>query len=173
MNNTSATFPLCILEEIGFEGLEGITIEGLWKRISVRIKVQLPLRELIKKQTWDFILGAKCLRFYLLPEERDPLKLFDRTEASDPFFGGADTETVSIKCYLKMKSILIQLKLFCRRNVRTLFTNTIQYQRTPFEDHVSTSKHAKNDQRICSTETLLMTLKKSKRPRILYTVHET
>lgn len=96
--NNSATFPLCILEEIGFEGLEGITLEGLWKRISVRIKVQLPLREQVKKQTWDFILGAKCLRFYLLPEEREPLKLFDRTEATDPFFGGA--ETVSIEHHL-------------------------------------------------------------------------
>lgn len=96
MNNL-ATFPLCILEEIGFEGLEGITLEGLWKRISVRIKVKLPLREKIKKQTWDFILGANCLRFYLLPVERESLKLFDRTEATDPFFGGA--ETVSINYY--------------------------------------------------------------------------
>lgn len=149
--NYSATFPLCILEEIGFEGLEGITLEGLWKRISVRIKVQLPLREKIKKQTWDFILEAKCLRIYLLPKEREPLKLFDRTEATDPFFGGA--ETVSIDCYLNEINTH-SIHSFCRRIVHTLFTSTIQYQQTPFEDHVSISKHAKNDQKTCSKETL-------------------
>lgn len=88
--NNSATLPLCILEEIGFEGLDGITIEGLWKRISVRIRISLPLNERITEQIWNFVLEAKCLRFYLLPEERESLKLFDRIESIDPFFGAVD-----------------------------------------------------------------------------------
>lgn len=86
MNNIT-TLPLSILEEIGFEGLEGITIEGLWKRLSVRLKLPLPLNEKLKNEVWKFIQNAKCLQFYKLPEEREPLKLFDRTESADPFFG--------------------------------------------------------------------------------------
>lgn len=94
MNNV-ASLPLCILEEIGFEGLEGITIEGLWKRISVRIKLPLPLNEKIKNEIWQFLQNAKCLQFYILPEEREPLKLFERSDLIDPFFGA--TEPVSLK----------------------------------------------------------------------------
>lgn len=143
--NSSATFSLCILEEIGFEGLEGITLEGLWKRISLRIKVQLPLREKIKKQTWDFILGAKCLRFYLLPEEREPLKLFDRTEANDPFFSG--TESVSITSFvISMNSILIPslcLQEHCPYTVykyNPISTDTIRGSCEHFETRQEQSK---------------------------------
>lgn len=86
MNNIT-TLPFSILEEIGFEGLEGITIEGLWKRLSVRLKLPLPLNDKFRNEVWSFIQSAKCLQFYTLPEEREPLKLFDRTESTDPFFG--------------------------------------------------------------------------------------
>lgn len=86
MNNIT-TLPLSILEEIGFEGLEGITIEGLWKRLSVRLKLPLPLKDKLKNEVWKCIQNAKCLQFYQLPEEREPLKLFDRIELADPFFG--------------------------------------------------------------------------------------
>lgn len=94
MNNNTTTLPLCIFEEVGFEGLEGITIEGLWKRISVRLKLNLPLNSKLKNEIWKFTLNAKCLQFYELPEEREPLKLFDRADAADPFFGSS--EPVSI-----------------------------------------------------------------------------
>lgn len=86
MNNIT-TLPSSILEEIGFEGLEGITIEALWKRLSVRLKLPLPLKDKLKNEVWKFIQNAKCLQFYKLPEEREPMKLFDRTESTDPFFG--------------------------------------------------------------------------------------
>lgn len=86
MNNVT-TLPLTVLEEIGFEGLEGITIEGLWKRLSVRLKLPLPLRDKLKNEVWKFIQSAKCLQLYKLPEEREPLRIFDRTESADPFFG--------------------------------------------------------------------------------------
>lgn len=84
------TLPLCILEEIGFEGLEGIAVEGLWKRISARIKLPIPLNARAKKLIWEFILEAKCLKFYILPEEREPLKIYDRIESVDPFFGTSE-----------------------------------------------------------------------------------
>lgn len=81
---------MCILEEIAFEGLEGITIEGLWKRISIRIKFPLPLNDQIKRSIWTFVQNAKCLQFYVLQTEREPLKLFDRVDAVDPFFGASE-----------------------------------------------------------------------------------
>lgn len=95
MNNNITTLPSCVFEEIGFEGLEGITIEGLWKRLSVRIKLKLPLNSKLRNQIWAFILNAKCLQFYTLQEEREPLKLFDRADAADPFFGSGEPASVS------------------------------------------------------------------------------
>lgn len=95
MNNV-ASLPLSILEEIGYEGLEGITIEGLWKRLSVRLKLPLPLNERLTNDVWKFVQNAKCLQFFELPEEREPLKLFDRADCTDPFFGNA--EPVRILC---------------------------------------------------------------------------
>lgn len=86
MNNIT-TLPFTVLEEIGFEGLEGITVEGLWKRLSVRLKLPLPLKDKLKNEVWKFVQSAKCLQLYKLPEEREPLKIFDRTESADPFFG--------------------------------------------------------------------------------------
>lgn len=106
MNNNVTSLPQCILEEIGFEGLEGITIEGLWKRISVRTKLPLPLNDKFINEIWIFVHKAKCLHFYELPEEREPLKLFDRAEYVDPFFGATEPvsfigfwKNILIKCY--------------------------------------------------------------------------
>lgn len=93
MNNT-ASLPLCILEEIGLEGLEGVTLEGLWKRIGVRLKLSLPLNSKTTNDIWKFIQSAKCFQLYELPEEREPLKLFDRADSVDPLFGA--TEPVCI-----------------------------------------------------------------------------
>lgn len=92
--NYPVSLPLCILEEIGFEGLEGITLEGLWKRISIRLKLPLPLSSSITNDIWKFVTNAKCFQFYELPEEREPLKLFDRADVTDPFFTNADPVSV-------------------------------------------------------------------------------
>lgn len=83
MNNVISTLPVTVIEEIGFEGLEGITIEGLWKRIGVRMKLTLPLRDRFKNETWTFVLSTKCFSFYLLPVEREPLIIYDRMEYAD------------------------------------------------------------------------------------------
>lgn len=78
---------MCILEEIGYEGLEGITIEGLWKRVGCRLKLSFPLNSKLKNQIWAFVQNAKCLQLFELPVERELLKLFDRADSADPFFG--------------------------------------------------------------------------------------
>ncbi|XP_031625024.1 general transcription factor 3C polypeptide 1 [Contarinia nasturtii] len=93
MNGSNiASVPVCILEEIGLEGLEGITIEGLWKRIGARLKLPLPLNNRLTNDIWKFVQNAKCLQYYELPDEREPLKLFDRSEVMDPFFGVTEPE---------------------------------------------------------------------------------
>lgn len=96
MNNNATTLPLCIFEEVGFEGLEGITIEGIWKRISVRFKLTLPLNSKLRNEIWKFVLSAKCLQLHELQEEREPLKLFDRADAADPFFGSSEPVSIHI-----------------------------------------------------------------------------
>lgn len=90
MNNNGVSLPQCILEEIGFEGLDGITLEGLWKRISVRFKLPHPLNARVSNDIWAFVQRAQCLSFYELEEEREPFKFFDRAEYIDPFFGSID-----------------------------------------------------------------------------------
>lgn len=91
--NSLTTLPVCIVEEIGFEGLEGITIEGLWKRISVRMRLALPLNDRLKHETWKFLLNSKCFEFFLLPEEREPLIIYDRMEYVD---NSGTNEAVSV-----------------------------------------------------------------------------
>lgn len=136
MNNV-ASVPLCILEEIGLEGLEGITIEGLWKRLSVRLKLPLPLKDRLTNNVWQFVRNAKCLQFYELPEEREPLKLFDRADCTDPIFGNVEAVRILSGCiqfssiilevhFRVNKKIIFILIIFCRKHVHTIRINTIQ-----------------------------------------------
>lgn len=85
--SVTPTLPQCVLEEIALDGLDGITIEGLWKRLSVRLKLSLPLSQKCMTTVWDFIKTVKCLQYYLLPEEREPLKLYDRADLTDATTG--------------------------------------------------------------------------------------
>lgn len=121
MNMTNGiNLPLSVLEEIALEGLEGInikllilpkylkkinyfyhvltgiTIEGLFKRIGSRLKIALPLNTQLKTQVWNFIINSKCIQFYELPIEREPLKVFDRANYNDPFFTTGEASAVSL-----------------------------------------------------------------------------
>lgn len=94
MNCGTESLPRCVLEEIALEGLEGITIEGLWKRLSIRLKLPLPLKEKLTDAVWNYMKSVKNLSYYLLPEAREPLKIYDRADCIDPKTG-APTEPVS------------------------------------------------------------------------------
>lgn len=93
------------LDEIGLEGLDGITLEskiefepytqelgftlffiytGLWKRLSIRLKYQYPLNEHFCAEIWAFIVKQTCLHYYELAEPRSIIKTFDRSEIADP-----------------------------------------------------------------------------------------
>lgn len=86
MNNPT---PLreCVLEEIALEGLDGITFEGFWRRLAIRMKLSMPLNEQFMENVWSFIKSQKCIQYYELPEEREHLKIFDRNDLIDPDTG--------------------------------------------------------------------------------------
>lgn len=93
MNSGTESLPRCVLEEIALEGLDGITIEGLWKRIGVRMKYSLPLSDKLTDAIWNYMKSVKCFSYYLLSEPREPLKIYDRADCIDPKTG-APTEPV-------------------------------------------------------------------------------
>ncbi|XP_055845496.1 general transcription factor 3C polypeptide 1 [Episyrphus balteatus] len=83
-----------ILEEIGLEGLEGITISGLWIRLSDLLQLPLPLLDRFQIQVWNVIMQAHdYLLFYELPEPREQLKLWNRFANTDPDYGLPTTLT--------------------------------------------------------------------------------
>lgn len=86
----SQTKPLSsvVIDEIGLEGLEGITISGLWIRLSDVMTLPLPLLERFQNLVWNLILQAHdYLYFYELPEPREKLKLWNRFSVLDPDYG--------------------------------------------------------------------------------------
>lgn len=85
----SPTIPLpkCVLEEIALDGLEGITVEGLWKRLHVRLKLKLPLEAKFSESVWNFLKTSNKIQFFVLPEVREPLKIFNRFDFIDPVTG--------------------------------------------------------------------------------------
>lgn len=94
MNCGTESLPRCVLEEIALEGLDGITIEGLWKRLGIRLKLSLPLKAKLTDAIWNYMKSVECLSYYLLPEPREPLKIYDRADCIDPKTG-APTEPVN------------------------------------------------------------------------------
>lgn len=78
-----------IFDEIALEGLCGITIEALWKRIQYSLKWSvLPWR--LKEVVWKVICLNKNVCFYQLPEERADLKI-----NMDFSSKGGDTDLIS------------------------------------------------------------------------------
>uniref|UniRef100_A0A1B0CVR3 Uncharacterized protein n=2 Tax=Lutzomyia longipalpis TaxID=7200 RepID=A0A1B0CVR3_LUTLO len=72
---------VAILEEIGFEGLDGITFEALWKRLQERDCFYD--HENFYETVWQYILKNDIIYFYQLPEERKPIKIRDRMDEAD------------------------------------------------------------------------------------------
>ncbi|KAK9512897.1 hypothetical protein O3M35_001209 [Rhynocoris fuscipes] len=86
-----------ILEEIALEGLEGITIEALWTRLTVRPHFILrPENDDIKSFLWRSIVLLAQVEFYMLPEPRKPLILFNRTDYIDSSGNFVEPEDVSV-----------------------------------------------------------------------------
>lgn len=71
---TKCDFLFSIFDEIALEGLDGITIEGFWKRVNVALK-NPPSLQNIKEIIWKCICLNKNICFFELPEARDNLNI--------------------------------------------------------------------------------------------------
>lgn len=68
-----------VTDEVALEGLDGITIFSLWKRLEDRKpKFPLTLDECTKEFIWKSLVSNSDLTFYELPQEREDVVLFDR-----------------------------------------------------------------------------------------------
>lgn len=67
------------LDEVALEGLDGVTPGALWDRLAGRVPpFPLPLEPGARQLLWATLAAQAELRFYLLPQPRPQLSLFDR-----------------------------------------------------------------------------------------------
>ncbi|XP_050429268.1 uncharacterized protein LOC126838682 [Adelges cooleyi] len=77
-----------VLDEIALEGLDGITIEALCTRLSVRPDWPIKLIDgSVKTIIWSIIVCLKDVEFYRLQNPREPLVIFNRYEYIHSKFG--------------------------------------------------------------------------------------
>ncbi|CAK1584687.1 unnamed protein product [Parnassius mnemosyne] len=69
-------FKEIIIDEIALEGLEGIGIKLLWKRIEKRIASNVT--EKMKIRFWKFIVNFSNVSFYQVPEAMPDIEILDR-----------------------------------------------------------------------------------------------
>lgn len=69
------------LDEVALEGLEGISLNCLWVRLESRQPAfPLPLDAMSRDLVWRFLVSREDeVSFYLLPQDRPPLTLKDRS----------------------------------------------------------------------------------------------
>ncbi|KAF9824504.1 hypothetical protein SFRURICE_001388 [Spodoptera frugiperda] len=81
----AVNYKAIIIDEIALEGLEGIGVDLLWRRIQKRISSDLT--EKMKLRYWSFILNCGKVSFYQLPEPLPYLELLDRFDIIDEATG--------------------------------------------------------------------------------------
>uniref|UniRef100_A0A674I6I7 Ral transcription factor IIIC subunit 1 n=1 Tax=Terrapene triunguis TaxID=2587831 RepID=A0A674I6I7_9SAUR len=82
-----------LLDEVALEGLDGITLDTLWHRLSSRVPpFPLALEPATQQLLWAALSAQPGLSFYLLPRERPPLRLHDRYEEIDLETGILETK---------------------------------------------------------------------------------
>lgn len=72
----SLNFKEIIIDEIALEGLEGIGLKLLWKRVEKRICS--PVTEKMKIRFWNFISNFEHVLFYQTPEPMPDIEILDR-----------------------------------------------------------------------------------------------
>ncbi|XP_053220047.1 general transcription factor 3C polypeptide 1 isoform X3 [Podarcis raffonei] len=81
------------LGEVALEGLDGVTPGALWERLAGRVPpFPLPLEPEARQLLWASLAAHAQLRFYLLPQPRPPLHLYDRYEEIDLETGILETK---------------------------------------------------------------------------------
>ncbi|GFT14430.1 general transcription factor 3C polypeptide 1 [Nephila pilipes] len=75
-----------LLDEIALEGLDGITLQMLWKRIADRPRFPIPVDEDSKKYFWNQIAKHKEIEVYKLSKPRKFSPVFNRYDNIDDKF---------------------------------------------------------------------------------------
>ncbi|GLH04289.1 Uncharacterized protein GBIM_10026 [Gryllus bimaculatus] len=76
-----------IMDEIALEGLDGITIEGLFVRLKDRPEFATSLNDAFKQYIWEIICNFTEIDMFELPVPRKPLVVFNRYDYVDPELG--------------------------------------------------------------------------------------
>ncbi|KAL6482508.1 hypothetical protein MHYP_G00105880 [Metynnis hypsauchen] len=80
-----------LLDEVSLEGLDGVTLETLWLRLSARRPAfPLQLEPRVQQYLWNVLACSPDVTFHLLPRARAPLHLHDRFSDIDPETGIQD-----------------------------------------------------------------------------------
>lgn len=77
-SNTQFTYNYkqTLVDEIALEGLEGIGVDLLWKRMEKRIGS--PITQKIMNKHFNFIAGCESISFYKLNEPPPNIEIIDR-----------------------------------------------------------------------------------------------
>ncbi|XP_059060771.1 uncharacterized protein LOC131853758 [Achroia grisella] len=75
-NQITFNFKDIIIDEIALEGLEGIGIDLLWRRIEYRASSQVTNK--MKIRFWNYIIDCKCISLYQVPEPVPHIEIIDR-----------------------------------------------------------------------------------------------
>lgn len=84
---------------------------ALWTRISVVTKEELPLPNHIKQFIWNVITSSPDIEFYVLPEPRPKLVIFNRNDYIDPDLGAIIDPVIAI---LTWNTELCGLTIYCK-----------------------------------------------------------
>ncbi|RXG68267.1 General transcription factor 3C polypeptide 1 [Armadillidium vulgare] len=89
MNHSAVDYLTHVEDEIALEGLDGITIQGLWLRLSLRhnFTSYLQLDDNSKKFLWSLIIADEEIEFFALEKPRPELKIFNRYDYIDSELG--------------------------------------------------------------------------------------
>ncbi|MCJ8748294.1 hypothetical protein PDJAM_G00163090 [Pangasius djambal] len=85
------------LDEVALEGLDGITPSSLWIRLESRQPpFPLTVDAMTREFVWRFLVSSEEeVSFYLLPQDRAPVTLYDRFLEIDPETGIQELRSVS------------------------------------------------------------------------------
>ncbi|XP_073716207.1 general transcription factor 3C polypeptide 1 isoform X4 [Misgurnus anguillicaudatus] len=84
-----------VLDEVALEGLDGISIQTLWMRLRMRQpEFGLNLDPLTQNFIWTYLSRTPEVRFYLMPEPRKHVTVYDRFVEVDPNTGIHKTRQV-------------------------------------------------------------------------------
>ena len=74
-----------IIDEVALEGLEGIGVDYLWRRLQYRLSAEVT--EKMKARFWGFVINCGRISVYQLPEPLPYVEIIDRFEIVDEATG--------------------------------------------------------------------------------------